>query len=194
MVIVEHGLLLQIVSLIDKGPAATNGRLKPGDVLLKVGPVNVMGYQLRELQRLLHGLPAWSNLQVAVYRDYINIPAVWKNNASQITGLPEKIKERSEQSIKDEGSEEWTSDEDYDDAEASNSFLKPTRSFWHDSTTILPSISKAWHAKKKTKKVFSVGIDIGYDIMIHRPFYDNQTDFDSSFWCDTDSSSSSSSD
>ncbi|KAK1162847.1 PDZ domain-containing protein 9 [Acipenser oxyrinchus oxyrinchus] len=33
MVIVEHGLLLQIIGLIEKGPAAKNGRLKPGDVL-----------------------------------------------------------------------------------------------------------------------------------------------------------------
>ncbi|XP_064414730.1 PDZ domain-containing protein 9 [Latimeria chalumnae] len=82
LVIIQHGPFLQIVSLIEKGPADRTGKLKPGDILLKTGHVNVLGYKLRELRQLLNKIPIGAELQIMVYRDYIDIPEEWAKDLS----------------------------------------------------------------------------------------------------------------
>ncbi|KAG6927701.1 PDZ domain containing 9 [Chelydra serpentina] len=63
----------------------------------------------------------------------------------------------------------WTSSDDYEDVDSDRSFrYETTQSLCYDSTKELPSISKTWHAFKRKKHTFTVGADIGCDIIIHK--------------------------
>uniref|UniRef100_H3AGT8 PDZ domain containing 9 n=1 Tax=Latimeria chalumnae TaxID=7897 RepID=H3AGT8_LATCH len=170
LVIIQHGPFLQIVSLIEKGPADRTGKLKPGDILLKTGHVNVLGYKLRELRQLLNKIPIGAELQIMVYRDYIDIPEEWAKGLYFVIVLFFFPVNRT--SIKDEPTEDWTSsDEDYNENEVGSdgslSSYHKENSFWYDSSTKLPPVSRTWHANKKNQRVLIVGKDIGCDIMIH---------------------------
>ncbi|XP_078520330.1 PDZ domain-containing protein 9 isoform X2 [Lissotriton helveticus] len=79
--LIQNGPYLQIVQIIDKGAAARNGRLKPGDILIKIGHANVLGCTLREVRRSLANTPVGTGLQIMVYRDLVDIPKEWEDEA-----------------------------------------------------------------------------------------------------------------
>uniref|UniRef100_A0A8C0HN56 PDZ domain containing 9 n=1 Tax=Buteo japonicus TaxID=224669 RepID=A0A8C0HN56_9AVES len=79
LIIIQNGPYLQITSLVEKSSAANNGKLKPGDVLIKIGHANVLGWTLRELRQLLHNIPIGTTLQIRVYRDFVEVPQHWQS-------------------------------------------------------------------------------------------------------------------
>ncbi|XP_009985883.1 PREDICTED: PDZ domain-containing protein 9 [Tauraco erythrolophus] len=115
LIIIQNGPYLQITSLVEKSSAANNGKLKPvsailvlvlellvctpvepvscdkpewreGDVLIKIGHANILGWTLRELGQLLHNIPIGTTLQIRVYRDFVEVPQHWQ---SAIELIPE---------------------------------------------------------------------------------------------------------
>ncbi|XP_043944868.1 PDZ domain-containing protein 9 [Protopterus annectens] len=60
--------------------------------------------------------------------------------------------------------------------------------------TSVPLVSKTWHTQKTSLKVLSVGSDTGYDIIIHRPFIDEDFSSDDNLNSTSSSSPSSSCD
>lgn len=58
-----------------------------GDILLKIGHANVLGWTLRELRQLLHTAPIGTILQIQVYRDFIKIPNRWQTALMNIPEL-----------------------------------------------------------------------------------------------------------
>ncbi|XP_063119206.1 PDZ domain-containing protein 9 isoform X8 [Rattus norvegicus] len=79
LVIIQNGPYLQISHLINKGAAASDGILQPGDVLISVGHANVLGYTLREFLKLLQNITIGTVLQIKAYRGFIEIPQEWKD-------------------------------------------------------------------------------------------------------------------
>lgn len=55
-----------------------------GDVLVKIGHANVIGWTLRELRQLLHNIPIGTTLQIKVYRDLVEVPQHWQSAAELI--------------------------------------------------------------------------------------------------------------
>nr|XP_033818950.1 PDZ domain-containing protein 9 isoform X2 [Geotrypetes seraphini] len=212
LVIIKNGPYIQIANLVEKGSAARNGRLKPGDILVKIGHANVLGYTLREVRKLLQDIPIGTELQIMVYRDLVDVPPEWQN----VDLLPEikfPVAPRDPSVIEAEAyesdktsSDDDDEDDDDDDLNFDTNFRQfmAAKSFWNDSTMELPPISKAWHAFKKSIRVLTVGSDIGCDVIIHRTLKTECTiDFDrfyltctSPYWTmvrdDIDSTSSSS--
>ncbi|XP_029433152.1 PDZ domain-containing protein 9 isoform X2 [Rhinatrema bivittatum] len=151
-----------------------------GDILIKIGHANVLGYTLREIRKLLQDIPTGTELQLMVYRDLLDVPKEWKN-VDLIPEIKFPTAPRDPSVIHVEANEPvWTSsdeddeEEDDDDDDDLNfdtnfSFFMAAKSFWNGSSMELPLISKAWHAFKKSIKVLTVGTDIGCDIIIHRP-------------------------
>ncbi|EHB13199.1 hypothetical protein GW7_04724 [Heterocephalus glaber] len=78
LIIIQHGPYLQIAHLIKKGAAAPDGKLRPGDVLISVGYANVLGYTLQKFLKLLQHITIGTELQIQVYRDFIDIPQEWR--------------------------------------------------------------------------------------------------------------------
>uniref|UniRef100_A0A8C8VER4 PDZ domain containing 9 n=1 Tax=Pelusios castaneus TaxID=367368 RepID=A0A8C8VER4_9SAUR len=170
LVVIQNGPYLQITSLVEKGSATKDRRLKPGDVLIKIGHANVLGWTLRELWQLLHNIPIGTVLQIRVYRDFIEVPPHWQNAHELLPEVkpPMKLSTPKNNEAKDDT---WTSSDDYEDIDSDKSLRHETaQSFCYDSTNELPSISKAWHAFKRKKHTFTVGTDIGCDIIIHKDF------------------------
>jgi len=50
-----------------------------GDVLIKIGHADVLGWTLRELRQLLHKIPIGTALQIRVYRDFVEVPQHWQS-------------------------------------------------------------------------------------------------------------------
>lgn len=50
-----------------------------GDVLIKIGYADVLGWTLRELRQLLHNIPVGTTLQIRVYRDFVEVPQCWQS-------------------------------------------------------------------------------------------------------------------
>ncbi|XP_050822738.1 PDZ domain-containing protein 9 [Gopherus flavomarginatus] len=204
LIVIQNGPYLQMTSLVEKGSAAKNGRLKPGDILIKIGHANVLGWTLRELWQLLHNIPIGTVLQIRVYRDFVEVPQCWQNALELVPEVKPRVKTDISSKDSETKDDTWTSSDDYEDVDSDRSFrYKTTQSFCYDSTKELPSISKTWHAFKRKKHTFTVGADIGCDIIIHKDFdawysSDFATDgIRSSYWTmethDSESSSSSSS-
>ncbi|OPJ87543.1 PDZ domain-containing protein 9 [Patagioenas fasciata monilis] len=84
LIVIQNGSYLQITSLVEKSSAANDGKLKPGDVLVKIGHANVIGWTLRELRQLLHNIPIGTILQIKVYRDLVEVPQHWQSAADLI--------------------------------------------------------------------------------------------------------------
>ncbi|XP_007667494.1 PDZ domain-containing protein 9 isoform X1 [Ornithorhynchus anatinus] len=168
LIIIQNGPYLQITNLLEKGAAAKNGRLKPGDVLIKIGHTNVLGYTLRELLQFLYSIPIGTVLQIRVYRDFMDIPQEWQN----VDDLIPESKSRfqvAHTSGKKEKEETCTSSDDDDDVildERFKYFKSPPSTV--DCAMTLSSISTAWHAYRKRNRRFTVGEDIGCDVMIHK--------------------------
>ncbi|CAM4521580.1 unnamed protein product [Lepidochelys olivacea] len=92
LIVIQNGPYLQITSLVQKGSAAKNGRLKPGDILIKIGHANVLGWTLRELWQLLHNIPIGSVLQIRVYRDFVEVPQHWQNALELVPEVKPPVK------------------------------------------------------------------------------------------------------
>ncbi|XP_075421289.1 PDZ domain-containing protein 9-like [Ascaphus truei] len=96
MDITLNGHFLQIVRLEENGSVARYGELKPGDVLVKVGKENVMGWSLRELLLLLRKVHIGVVVEVLVYRDLIGLPEEWADGDETCTQIaPEEIAEEA---------------------------------------------------------------------------------------------------
>uniref|UniRef100_A0A672TT79 PDZ domain containing 9 n=1 Tax=Strigops habroptila TaxID=2489341 RepID=A0A672TT79_STRHB len=79
LIVIQNGPYLQITSIVEKSSAANNGKLKPGDVLIKIGYATVLGWTLRQLRQLLHNIPIGTTLQIRVYRDFVEVPQDWQS-------------------------------------------------------------------------------------------------------------------
>lgn len=61
---------LQIKSVVPKGPAWLDGRLRTGDVIVRVNDVCVLGYTHSRIVRLFQAIPAGSTVALEVCRGY----------------------------------------------------------------------------------------------------------------------------
>ncbi|XP_060117022.1 PDZ domain-containing protein 9 [Heteronotia binoei] len=185
-----------------------------GDVLLKIGHANVLGWTLRELRQLLQGTPIGTVLQIQVYRDFLALPSRW---ACVMDRIPEK---NGADAFSGAGEESWTSSEGTDeyenyieetDSEGDHRTVTDHHSAHEDDTApiyvrdrtvhyedvykepggtkavqafsfVPPSqlqwISRDWHFFERKRHTFTVGSDIGCDIMIHKD-YREETDIES---------------
>ncbi|XP_030067925.1 PDZ domain-containing protein 9 [Microcaecilia unicolor] len=177
LVIIKNGPYVQITNLVEKGSAARNGRLKPGDILIKIGHANVLGYSLREIRKLLQGIPIGTELQIMVYRDLVDVPPEWQNVdlVPEIKFLtaprdPSVITAEADETDRTSSDDDDEDDDNDDELNFDTNFRQfmAAKSFWNDSSMELPPISKAWHAFKKSIRVLTVGSDIGCDVIIHR--------------------------
>ncbi|XP_007498295.1 PDZ domain-containing protein 9 isoform X2 [Monodelphis domestica] len=175
LIVFQHGPYLQICNIVEKGTAAKDGRLKPGAIL-----------------------------QIRVYRDFIDIPPEWQNiddlipETNPAIGITHTSKKYEQENATSSSSSEDDKDEDLD---GQFMYYKSLQSFQHHSTKKLSSISTEWHGYKKKNHMFTVGEDIGCDVMIHKDSKENMDvpkDFraPSPYWTmvkqDSDMSSSSS--
>ncbi|XP_077172255.1 PDZ domain-containing protein 9 [Paroedura picta] len=206
-IIVQNGPYLQLTGLVDNSPAARDGKLQAGDVFLKIGHANVLGWTLRELRQLLQGTPSGTVLQTQVYRDFLPLPSRW---TSVMDDIPEK---NGTDTLSDASEESWTSSEGTDeyeeygeetDSEGDSQTITDHRAAEEDDTapirvhhdkTVhyeevckepegdqaslqapaaeapppeLQWISRDWHFFERKRHTFTVGSDIGCDIMIHK--------------------------
>ncbi|XP_068941044.1 PDZ domain-containing protein 9 isoform X2 [Petaurus breviceps papuanus] len=184
LIIFQHGPYLQIANLVEKGTAAKDGRLKPGDVLISVGHSNVLGYTLREFLQLLHHIPIGAILQVRVYRDFIDIPPEWQNIDDLIPETkPAVVIAHTSRKCEQEEDTSFSSSEDDEDVELDERFkyYKSPQSFRRHSARKLSSISTEWHGYKKKNHMFTVGEDIGCDVMIHKDSDEQKMDVPKDF-------------
>nr|XP_060640179.1 PDZ domain-containing protein 9 [Anolis sagrei ordinatus] len=184
LILIQNGPYIQIASLVEKSTAERDGKLQSGDTLLKIGHANVLGWTLRELRQLLHTTPIGTVLQIQVYRDFMKLPKRWE---AAIDNIPE----RRGPAIEDGGNKEdkvagGTQTVCFDEdgictrtgvtgaPVSSRSVLSETfpnvRAV--QSVSFEPSnqpkwISKDWHIVERKTYTFTVGSDIGCDIMIH---------------------------
>ncbi|KAM6423849.1 PDZ domain-containing protein 9 [Liasis olivaceus] len=221
-ILIQNGPYLQISGLVEKGAAARDGKLQAGDILLKIGHANVLGWTLRELRQLLHTVPIGTVLQIQVYRDFIKIPGRWetalknipelKGPAIELAGTPHFLHFSTASYTSEEN---WTSSEDSDnesedkiedkienkienkiedtDGSTEESYqeevpvrtlsvgslnvklmhsvnVKAVRSLSFEPSNQPKWISKDWHIFERKTYTFTVGSDIGCDIMIHKDF------------------------
>ncbi|KAG8513506.1 PDZ domain-containing protein 9 [Galemys pyrenaicus] len=165
LIVIQHGPYLQITHILRKGAAASDGTLKPGDVLISVGHANVLGYTLREFLKLLHNITIGTVLQVKVYRDFINIPKEWQEISDLLPETKFPITRTTTEKAKDDplaGKEEDV---------VSNKkleYYKQPKSKGQQSAKRPMSISREWHGYKKKSHTMSVGKDARCDVMIHR--------------------------
>ncbi|KAM9372600.1 PDZ domain-containing protein 9 [Phaethornis superciliosus] len=143
LIIIQNGPYLQITSLVEKSPAAKDGKLKPGDVLKTIGHACVLGWTLPELNQLMCSIPMGTVLQIRVYRDFVKVPQHWQNALQFIpeVKLPVMTADPSED------------DEDEDDAGSSSGDDDVNlETFQYTSPPLyrcefihqLPSVSKIW--------------------------------------------------
>ncbi|XP_067162650.1 PDZ domain-containing protein 9 [Apteryx mantelli] len=186
LIIIQNGPYLQITSLVEKSSAAHNGKLKPGDILIKIGLANVLGWTLRELRQLLHNIPIGTNLQIRVYRDFVELPQHWQNvadlipevklpmTAEQVNKMARGIAACQSNAVLYTFSTSGEDTEDKDDIGTSSDDdvdletlqYKSSQSSCYELTHKLPSLSKIWHASD-TSHTLTVGKDIGCDIILH---------------------------
>ncbi|XP_075624039.1 PDZ domain-containing protein 9 [Balearica regulorum gibbericeps] len=136
LIVIQNGPYLQITSLVKKSSAANDGKLKPGDVLIKIGHANVCGWTLRELGQLLHNIPVGTTLQIRVYRDFVEVPQHWQ---SVVELIPEvKLPMMTEDTSEDAEDEDDIESISNDDGDMETFWYKSSQSYWYE----LPLISK----------------------------------------------------
>ncbi|EDM17615.1 similar to hypothetical protein MGC50721, isoform CRA_b [Rattus norvegicus] len=167
LVIIQNGPYLQISHLINKGAAASDGILQPGDVLISVGHANVLGYTLREFLKLLQNITIGTVLQIKAYRGFIEIPQEWKDvydlipeTKFPIPHTPKKT-EQAKQSFESDEHEDTVLDHRL-------KYYRYPRSVWNHPVRIPLSISTEWHGYKKKDNTISVGKDVKSDVVIHK--------------------------
>uniref|UniRef100_A0A8D0E347 PDZ domain containing 9 n=1 Tax=Salvator merianae TaxID=96440 RepID=A0A8D0E347_SALMN len=153
LILIQNGPYIQVSGLVENSAASRDGKLQAGDTLLKIGHANVLGWTLRELRQLLHNTPIGTVLQIQVYRDFMKLPFRW---SIVMDNIPEVKGTETDYTCE----EAWTSSEDSDDDDPAT-HRGPT---W---------ISKDWHIFERKTYTFTVGSDIGCDIMIHKDFDDD---------------------
>ncbi|XP_075421278.1 membrane-associated guanylate kinase, WW and PDZ domain-containing protein 1-like [Ascaphus truei] len=99
LVIIAVGSYLQIIDILDNSPGARNARLKPGDVLIKVGKHEVYGWTVRQLQQLLWKIRFGSVVEIEVYRNLVCLPKGWADVDETTTNITEEIAVKSAQVI-----------------------------------------------------------------------------------------------
>nr|XP_048316186.1 PDZ domain-containing protein 9 isoform X1 [Myodes glareolus] len=170
LIIIQNGPYLQISHLINKGAAASDGILQPGDVLVSVGHANVLGYTLRELLKLLQNITIGTVLQIKAYRDFIDIPQEWQDvydlipeTKFPVPHTPKKTKEQAKD-------EPFASTDDHEDVVLDKrlKYYRYPRSVWNHPVRTPISISTEWHRYKKKDHTFSVGKDVNCDVVIHK--------------------------
>ncbi|MEE6497730.1 hypothetical protein FKM82_002825 [Ascaphus truei] len=142
MIIIQSGPYLQIANIIENGSAAMNGKLRAGDILVQIGHDNVLDSNLLELQRLLRKVAIGTDLKIMVYRDLIKLPKdcdTWDETPPETAEEATEYPPVSIDYYSSTSSEE--EDEDFSPGASSEGGMGV--------------------------RVFSVGIDIGYDIMLH---------------------------
>ncbi|XP_019350158.2 PDZ domain-containing protein 9, partial [Alligator mississippiensis] len=166
-----------------------------GDILIKIGHANVLGWTLRELRQLLYNIPVGTSLQIKVYRDFVEVPEHWqsavelipevklpsnteiKRNPPFPTCLSLSLKGHennihyvvhfSTSSKSSEEKEVWSSSDDEVDINLESFRYKSSQSYGYELIEQLPSISRVWHEFKRNHHTFTVGTDIGCDIILH---------------------------
>uniref|UniRef100_A0A670KAM2 PDZ domain containing 9 n=1 Tax=Podarcis muralis TaxID=64176 RepID=A0A670KAM2_PODMU len=153
LILIQNGPYIQISSLVEKSAAVRDGKLQPGDILIKIGHANVLGWTLRELRQLLHTTLIGTVLQIQVYREFMKLPVRWE---TAIDSIPERKGTKLGETV-------------HADA-FPNVKAVPSLSF---ETSKQPKwISKEWHIFERKTYTFTVGSDIGNDIIIHKDFED----------------------
>ncbi|XP_031243999.1 PDZ domain-containing protein 9 isoform X1 [Mastomys coucha] len=167
LVIIQNGPYLQISHLINKGAAASDGILQPGDVLISVGHANVLGYTLREFLKLLQNITIGTVLQIKVYRGFLEIPQEWQDvydlipeTKFPIPQTPKETEQAKESFVRD-GHEDAVLDKKL-------KYYRYPRSVWNHPVRTPISISTEWHGYKKKDHTISVGQDINSDVVIHK--------------------------
>ncbi|XP_028620078.1 PDZ domain-containing protein 9 isoform X1 [Grammomys surdaster] len=167
LVIIQNGPYLQISHLINKGAAASDGILQPGDILISVGHADVLGYTLREFLKLLQNITIGTVLQIKVYRGFIEIPQEWQDvydlipeTKFPIPHTPKKTEQAKESFVSD----------DHEDAVLDKrlKYYRYPRSVWNHPVRTPISISTEWHGYKKKDHTISVGKDANCDVVIHK--------------------------
>uniref|UniRef100_A0A8C3KBY7 PDZ domain-containing protein n=1 Tax=Calidris pygmaea TaxID=425635 RepID=A0A8C3KBY7_9CHAR len=158
LIIIQNGPYLQITSLIEKSSAAKDGKLKPGDVLIKIGHTNVLGWTLRELRQLLHDIPIGTSLQIRVYRDFVEVPHHWQN---AVEFIPEvKLPVMTADTSEDAEDEDNTGSSNDDDVDLETFQHASSQSHCCEFTQKFPAISD-------TGQTLRVGTDTGCDVVLH---------------------------
>ncbi|XP_006980383.1 PDZ domain-containing protein 9 isoform X1 [Peromyscus maniculatus bairdii] len=169
LIIIQNGPYLQISHLINKGAAASDGILQPGDVLISVGHANVLGYTLREFLKLLQNITIGTVLQIKAYRDFIDIPQEWQDVYDLIpeTKFPVPHSPKTTEQAKD-GS--FVSRDDHEDVVLDKrlKYYRYPRSVWNHPVRTPISISTEWHGYKKKDHTISVGKGVNHDVVIHK--------------------------
>ncbi|NXF44431.1 PDZD9 protein, partial [Oceanites oceanicus] len=164
LIIIQNGPYLQITSLVEKSSAANDGKLKPGDVLIKIGHANILGWTLRELRQLLHNIPVGTTLQIRVYRDFVEVPQHWQ---SAVDLIPEaKLPVMTADTSEDAEDEDDTRSSSDDDVDLETFQYKSSQSYCCEFTHKLPSISQIWEISD-TGQTLRVGTDTGCDAVLH---------------------------
>ncbi|CAM9536247.1 unnamed protein product [Bubo scandiacus] len=136
LIIIQNGPYRQITSLVEKSSAANEGKLKPGDVLIKVGHANVLGWTLRELRQLLHNVPIGTTLQIRVYRDFVEVPLHWQ---SAVEFIPErKLPVMTTDTNEDTADKDDTGSSSYDDGDLETFQYESSQSY-----SFLPPVYRA---------------------------------------------------
>ncbi|XP_006508214.1 PDZ domain-containing protein 9 isoform X2 [Mus musculus] len=144
LVVIQNGPYLQISHLINKGAAASDGILQPGDVLISVGHANVLGYTLREFLKLLQNITIGTVLQIKAYRGFLEIPQEWQDvydlipeTKFPIPHTPKKTEPARESLVKD----------DHEEAvlDKKLKYYRYPRSVWNHPVRTPISISTEWH-------------------------------------------------
>ncbi|KAM9222650.1 PDZ domain-containing protein 9 [Leptosomus discolor] len=164
LIIIQNGPYLQIASLIEKSFAANDGKLKPGDILIKVGHANVLGWTLRDLRQLLHNIPIGTTLQIRVYRDFVEVPPHWQ---SAVELIPEvKLPVMTAGTHEDTEDENCTGSSGDDDEGLETFWYKSSLSCCGEFTGKLPPISKIWQVSD-TGQTLRGGTDHVCDAVLH---------------------------
>ncbi|XP_006892760.1 PREDICTED: PDZ domain-containing protein 9 [Elephantulus edwardii] len=168
LIIIQHGPYLQIIHLVKKGAAASDGKLQPGDVLISVGCANVLGYTLREFLKVLQRIPIGSVLQIKVYQDFIAIPQEWQDIHDKIPETKFPVTSTAKTTKQPEG-KAVPSPDDTEEAVLDKrlKYYRYPRLMRHLPPRTM-SISTEWHEYKKDNQNISVGKDVHSDVMIHR--------------------------
>nr|XP_009681681.1 PREDICTED: PDZ domain-containing protein 9 isoform X2 [Struthio camelus australis] len=135
-----------------------------GDILIKIGHANVVGWTLRELRQLLHNIPVGTSLQIRVYRDFVEVPQHWRSAADLIPEV--KLPTTAATSGEDAEDKDDSENSSDDDLDLETFQYKPSQSSCYEFAHKLPSLSEIWPTSN-TSHTLTVGRDIGYDIILH---------------------------
>uniref|UniRef100_A0A8B9UHD1 PDZ domain containing 9 n=1 Tax=Anas zonorhyncha TaxID=75864 RepID=A0A8B9UHD1_9AVES len=112
LIIIQNGPYLQIMCLVEKSSAAKDGKLKPGDVLIKIGHADVLGCTLQELRKILRNIPVGTTLQIRVYRNFIEVPQHWQSAVELIPEVKLPVMTEDNPTLYPFSTSEDTEDED----------------------------------------------------------------------------------